>query len=85
MKESFRYNCLHVAAKENRPHFAEFVLNLLSNTTYLRSLYRNDSMEQAKARSMHILDLYLNTPEKGVGLFLILLRFRALPLSLWFF
>jgi hypothetical protein len=29
-------------------------------------LYRNDTIEQAKARSRHYLDLYLNSPEKGV-------------------
>ena len=29
-------------------------------------MYRNDSIEQSKARSHHLLDLYLNTPEKGV-------------------
>lgn len=66
IQESFRYNCLHVCAKENRHQICDFLLNLLNSSYYIRKLYKNDSPEQNKIRSNHLLDLYLNMPEKGV-------------------
>lgn len=66
VQEAFRYNLLHTCAKEKRAKICEFILGLLSSSKYIQKLYRNDTAEQSKARSMRILDLYLNTPEKGV-------------------
>ena len=66
LKEAFRYNLLHVCGKENRPQICEYILNLLNSARFIQKLYRNDTAEQTKARSNHLLDLYLNTPEKGV-------------------
>jgi len=69
-QESFRYNCLHVCAKENRPEICDFLLKTLNSTAYIQKLYRTDSLEQSKIRCEHLLDLYLNMPEKGVNLFI---------------
>ncbi len=70
-QESFRYNCLHVCAKENRPEICEFLLKTLNSTSYIQKLYRTDSPEQSKIRCEHLLDLYLNMPEKGVTTYFI--------------
>lgn len=56
-----------MCAKENRPEICQLILNLLSDVAYITKLYKNDSNEQAKERSNHYLDLYLNTPEKGLS------------------
>ncbi|CAF0709539.1 unnamed protein product [Brachionus calyciflorus] len=66
-QEGFRYNALHVCAKENRANFCQLILNLLNSTAFLQKMYRNDTQDQSKARSNHLLDLYLNTPEKGLN------------------
>ncbi|RNA15256.1 ankyrin repeat and LEM domain-containing 2, partial [Brachionus plicatilis] len=66
-QEGFRYNALHVCAKEDRAAFCQIILNLLSSHSFLQKMYPNDTIEQSKARSHHILDLYLNTPEKGLN------------------
>lgn len=66
VQESFRYNALHVCAKENRFKISELILDTLSNVHYIQRLYKNDTMEQSKRRVHHLLDSYFNMPEKGV-------------------
>lgn len=67
VQESFRYNALHACAKDNRHQICHFLLGVLSSTSYMQKLYRNDTPEQSKARTVHLLDSYLNTAEKGLG------------------
>jgi ankyrin repeat and LEM domain-containing protein 2 len=66
-KEAFHYNCLHICAKENRFEIATLILDSITNPIFMRKLYINDSNEQIEQRIEHILDLYLNTPEKGLN------------------
>lgn len=65
-QEAFRYNCLHVCAKENRHEICQLILNLLSNPAFIQKLYRNDASDDGRNRIHHLLDLYINMPEKGV-------------------
>lgn len=65
IKESCRYNTLHICAINNHFDICEYILNILSNVDFIRSLYTNDTCEQAEMRIERIMDLYLNMPEKG--------------------
>lgn len=71
-QEAFHYNALHICARGNNHQICQLILNLLSNISYVNKLHRNDTSEQLKARSNHLLDLYLNSPEKGVRMLSIL-------------
>jgi ankyrin repeat protein len=67
VQEAFRYNILHACAKSNRPKICEQILKLLNSPRFMQKLYKNDTIDQSKARSSHLLDLYLNMPEKGLS------------------
>jgi len=58
---------LHLCAKENSYEVGEFLLNILSSVSFIQKLYINEPIEQSKARVAHLLDLYLNMPEKGLN------------------
>lgn len=57
---------MHTCAKINQYEICDFILKTLASYNFIQFLYKNDSIEQAKNRSEHLLDLYLNMPEKGV-------------------
>ncbi|XP_063884903.1 ankyrin repeat and LEM domain-containing protein 2-like [Scylla paramamosain] len=65
LQEGFRYNALHVACRTNRPAFVQRVLAQVSQPVFFQRLYPDDSFESATRRSAFLLDLYLNTPDKG--------------------
>lgn len=65
LQEGFRYNALHVACRTNRPAFVQRVLSQVSEPVFFQRLYPDDSYESASRRSAFLLDLYLNTPDKG--------------------
>ncbi len=67
VQEAFRYNCLHVGAKCNQHEIVAYVLKTLHDVALYRALYVGDTHEQSVIRSQRLLDLYLNTPEKGVS------------------
>lgn len=58
---------MHVAAKCRNAEIAELILNTISNTEFIKLLYGDDSEENAKNRTSVLLDLYLNTPNKGLN------------------
>ncbi|XP_045124038.1 ankyrin repeat and LEM domain-containing protein 2 homolog [Portunus trituberculatus] len=65
LQEGFRYNALHVACRTNRPAFAQRVLSQVSQPMFFQRLYPDDTIESATRRSAFLVDLYLNTPDKG--------------------
>ncbi|XP_050713796.1 ankyrin repeat and LEM domain-containing protein 2-like isoform X2 [Eriocheir sinensis] len=65
LQEGFRYNALHVACRTNHPEFVDKVLSTVSQAEFFQRLYPDDSPESASRRSAFLLDLYLNTPDKG--------------------
>ncbi|XP_045601444.2 ankyrin repeat and LEM domain-containing protein 2 homolog [Procambarus clarkii] len=67
LQEGFRYNALHVACRTNRPTFVEKVLATVSQAEFFQKLYPDDALESSERRSSYLLDLYLNTPDKGLN------------------
>lgn len=67
MQEGPRYNALHIAAKHNRPRIAELILKTVSNVNFIKRLYGAAGENSYVARPEVLLDLYLNTPDKGLN------------------
>ncbi|KAL3265406.1 hypothetical protein HHI36_009611 [Cryptolaemus montrouzieri] len=67
LQEGFRYNALHIAAKAKNAKIAELILNTVSNVNFVQLLYGDDNIENSKERANVFLDLYLNTPDKGLN------------------
>lgn len=66
-QEGPRYNAMHVAAKSRNAEIAELVLDTVSNTEFIKLLYGDDNEQNAEDRTSVLLDLYLNTPNKGLN------------------
>jgi hypothetical protein len=56
-----------VAAKAKNGVLAELILNTISNPKFVRLLYGDDLLENIESRMQVLLDLYLNTPDKGLN------------------
>lgn len=67
MQEGCRYNVLHVAAKENQAEMACLILETLQSPEFMRRMYPDDQEDMLWQRISYIVDLYLNTPDKGVS------------------
>ncbi|KAK9891566.1 hypothetical protein WA026_015526 [Henosepilachna vigintioctopunctata] len=67
LQEGSRYNALHIAAKAKNSQMAELILNTISNVEFVKLLYGDDSYENSQDRTNVFLDLYLNTPDKGLN------------------
>ncbi|KAK1800799.1 hypothetical protein P4O66_005980, partial [Electrophorus voltai] len=65
VQEGCRYNVLHVAAKENQAGMAHLILETLESLEFMRLMYPNDQETMLMQRTDHIVDLYLNTSDKG--------------------
>lgn len=65
LQEGARLNALHVAAKARNVAIIEFILNTISSPEFVKKLYGDDNQENAEQRCRMLLDLYLNTPNKG--------------------
>lgn len=65
LKESFRYNALHVAALSKNARMAKLILETVSNPDFIKLLHGKDDDRTAMDVAEILLDLYLNTPEKG--------------------
>jgi len=61
------YNALHVAAMRNQPAICRIVLEALEDVQYVKMLYPDESSATDQQCINFLLDLYLNTPDKGVG------------------
>ncbi|KAJ8919319.1 hypothetical protein NQ315_003903 [Exocentrus adspersus] len=67
LQEGPRYNALHVAAKAKNAEITELILTTVSNIDFIKLLYGDDNQQNAEARAVILLDLYLNTPNKGLN------------------
>ena len=67
MQEGCRYNVMHVAAKENQAGMAQLLLDTLEDPKFMRLMYPDDQEHMLQRRIRYIVDLYLNTPDKGVS------------------
>ena len=66
LKPGTRYNALHVAARNNKLEFCIEILNTIESMDFWTKLYPDDSQESRNTRKKHIVDLYLNMPDKIV-------------------
>lgn len=65
LKESFRYNALHVAALAKNGNMCKLLLETISDPKFIQLLHGKDDKRTAEDVSLILLDLYLNMPEKG--------------------
>lgn len=65
LKESFRYNALHVAALAKNAKMCSLILEIVSDVKFIQLFYGKDNARSAEEVSPILLDLYLNMPEKG--------------------
>ncbi|XP_067949070.1 ankyrin repeat and LEM domain-containing protein 2-like [Watersipora subatra] len=65
LQERYRYNALHSAALKGSLKAAEVILNYLSSPELFSRLYPTDTDERRERRMLFLIDLYLNTPDKG--------------------
>ncbi|XP_056448017.1 ankyrin repeat and LEM domain-containing protein 2 [Gadus chalcogrammus] len=65
VQEGCRYNVMHVAAKENQAGMAQLLLDTLEDPKFMRLMYPDDQEHMLQRRIRYIVDLYLNTPDKG--------------------
>uniref|UniRef100_A0A6P7H126 Ankyrin repeat and LEM domain-containing protein 2 n=1 Tax=Diabrotica virgifera virgifera TaxID=50390 RepID=A0A6P7H126_DIAVI len=66
-QEGPRYNALHVAAKSKNAEMTELILTTIANPEFIKLLYGDDNQQNAEDRAAVLLDLYLNTPNKGLN------------------
>lgn len=67
LKESFRYNALHVAALAKNAEMCSLILETVGDPKFILLYHGRDDQRTAEEVSKIMLDLYLNTPEKGRG------------------
>ncbi|KAG5889275.1 hypothetical protein JTB14_007037 [Gonioctena quinquepunctata] len=67
LQEGPRYNALHVSAKSRNAEITELILNTISDVEFIKLLYGDDNQQNAEDRTAVLLDLYLNTPNKGLN------------------
>lgn len=65
LKESFRYNALHVAALAKNGKMCSLILEIVSDVKFIQLFYGKDNARSAEEVAPILLDLYLNMPEKG--------------------
>ena len=64
-----RHNALHIAAKANQAAITALVLDILLDVEFTKLLYSSshDTEQSRHQRISYLVDLYLNSPDKGVG------------------
>ena len=66
LKPGTRYNALHVATRCNKVEFCKEILTIIESMEFWKKLYPDDTQEARMKRKRHIVDLYLNMPDKIV-------------------
>lgn len=62
-----RYNALHIAVKANKPDMCELILKTVGNPTFIQLHHGDDECKSYLDPAQIMLDLYLNTPDKGLN------------------
>lgn len=65
LKESFRYNAMHVAALSKNGKMCTLILETVSDPKFVQLLHGKDNPKTTEEVTQILLDLYLNMPEKG--------------------
>ena len=72
LKPGTRYNALHVATRCDKLEFCREILSIIESIEFWTKLYPDDSEEARVRRRKHVIDLYLNMPDKIVKEFVII-------------
>ncbi|KAG7203827.1 hypothetical protein KM043_013840 [Ampulex compressa] len=67
LQEGCRYNALHIAVKADKANMCELILNTVGNPEFIKLLYGEKEAKNYLDRAQIMLDLYLNTPDKGLN------------------
>ncbi|XP_014605344.1 PREDICTED: ankyrin repeat and LEM domain-containing protein 2 [Polistes canadensis] len=67
LQEGCRYNALHIAVKTGRADMCELILSTVGDTEFMQLFYGEEGNRSYVDRADIILDLYLNTPDKGLN------------------
>ncbi|XP_068993058.1 ankyrin repeat and LEM domain-containing protein 2 isoform X2 [Neodiprion pinetum] len=68
LKEGSRYNALHIAVRVAcRADMCELILNTVGNPDFIKLLDGEDDYSNYLNRAQILVDLYLNTPDKGLN------------------
>ena len=69
LQEGSRYNALHVAVKSNRKEMCQLIVDTLESDHLWNILLNQESQSAAihSKRKQFLVDMYLNTPDKGVS------------------
>lgn len=65
LKESCRYNALHVAALARNARMCELLLDTIGDPMFIQVLYGQTNAQHCAETSNILQDLYLNMPERG--------------------
>ena len=68
LQEGCRYNALHVAVKHNRKEMCQLIVDTLESQLFWNILLNQDTQSALNSqRRQFLVDMYLNTPDKGVS------------------
>lgn len=62
-----KYNACHIAARSNKPDIIALILDAISNISFIKKLYPDETDSNLQDRINHLLDSYLNTPDPKLG------------------
>lgn len=62
-----KYNACHIAARANKPDIMALILDTITNFSFIKKLYPDESDVNIQQRVNHLLDSYLNTPDPRAG------------------
>nr|CAD7264626.1 unnamed protein product [Timema shepardi] len=67
LQEGSRYNALHIASKARNARMCVAILSIVGDPKFVAHLYGEDDPNNCRDRAEILLDLYLNTPDKGLN------------------
>lgn len=68
LQEGSRYNALHVAVKSNRKEMCQLIVETLESEHFWNILLNQETQSAMNSkRKQFLVDMYLNTPDKGVS------------------
>ncbi|KAL6268130.1 hypothetical protein P5V15_001221 [Pogonomyrmex californicus] len=67
LQMGYRYNALHIAAKNDKPEICEFILNTVGDSKFMQLYYGEDKCKTYLNFAQMMQNFYLNTPDKGLN------------------
>lgn len=77
LKMGVEYNALHCAVKSRQLEICQLLLAVIESDKFWEMVYRDDTDSVRLLRKHHLLDLYLNRQDKGVGSMCMTIEFTS--------